>query len=365
MLLSNLREPDWIPVACSQKLLHIAICRLKGSAKPSYTFTANKLSEYQCQPLHILMKEKCFYFLWKNVIDTNGMVCTEGRHILHKDVDKLYHVFDAVSSVDIFPKFILLNNETIQILTIRKYFNKPVFKYDSVSKDFTGGYLICYASKVRIKIGTNLFQCNKGGYISYALLCNDIMDCPNDSSDESDCECKQYTYLSHCKKISSLKNSSLCGTNYYRHLTGKCKMYLSRRFSMLNHNINIQCHPIENKINGSDSKMKREYLEEDEVILYQSREGNISSICSPKLIPCMEGYPNCFSFTDICIYKLDENNMLIPCRKGGHLENCEQFDCNMNFKCINSYCVSLKYVCDGKWDCPRGEDEANNEVCLE
>ena len=27
------------------------------------------------------------------------------------------------------------------------------------------------------------------------------------------------------------------------------------------------------------------------------------------------------------------------------------------FKCLNNYCISWSYVCDGKWDCQRGEDE--------
>ena len=33
----------------------------------------------------------------------------------------------------------------------------------------------------------------------------------------------------------------------------------------------------------------------------------------------------------------------------------------MKFKCLNFYCIPWSYVCDGKWDCPRGYDESN--VC--
>ena len=33
------------------------------------------------------------------------------------------------------------------------------------------------------------------------------------------------------------------------------------------------------------------------------------------------------------------------------------------FKCINSYCIPWSYVCDGKWDCPHGNDKENNPVC--
>ena len=78
----------------------------------------------------------------------------------------------------------------------------------------------------------------------------------------------------------------------------------------------------------------------------------------------MEGHTRCFNFTDICHYKLNEENHIMPCRNGGHLENCEEFECNVMFKCPNYYCVPWTYVCDEKWDCPDGEDEFNNEVCI-
>ena len=53
---------------------------------------------------------------------------------------------------------------------------------------------------------------------------------------------------------------------------------------------------------------------------------------------------------------------MIPCRNGGHLENCGNFECNMMFKCPDYYCIPWTYVCDGKWDCPFGQDELNNTV---
>ena len=79
---------------------------------------------------------------------------------------------------------------------------------------------------------------------------------------------------------------------------------------------------------------------------------------------CMEGHKKCFNFTDICLYKLNEENHIISCRNGGHLENCGKFECNMMFKCPDSYCITWTYVFDGKWDCPFGEDEVYNEICI-
>ena len=32
-------------------------------------------------------------------------------------------------------------------------------------------------------------------------------------------------------------------------------------------------------------------------------------------------------------------------------------------KCPKFYCIPWNYVCDGKWDCPLGEDEVTNDIC--
>ena len=74
-------------------------------------------------------------------------------------------------------------------------------------------------------------------------------------------------------------------------------------------------------------------------------------------------FSSCYNFTDICVYRLNKYFDMMPCTNGGHLENCRTFDCNQMFKCQKSYCVHWIYVCDGKWDCPQGDDELNNNVC--
>ena len=45
------------------------------------------------------------------------------------------------------------------------------------------------------------------------------------------------------------------------------------------------------------------------------------------------------------------------CRDGAHIEHCSQRQCGGHFKCPQSYCIPLKRVCDGVWDCSHGDDE--------
>ena len=84
---------------------------------------------------------------------------------------------------------------------------------------------------------------------------------------------------------------------------------------------------------------------------------------SPHQLPCFKGHFKCFNFSDICIYKLNEYGHLIPCRTGSHLESCKDFQCPVHFKCPSYYCVPWSMVCDGKWDCPYGEDEQFSHKC--
>ena len=59
----------------------------------------------------------------------------------------------------------------------------------------------------------------------------------------------------------------------------------------------------------------------------------------------------------MCIYHLNMNYYLIPCDNGRHLEHCKTFTCDSMLKCTNVYCIPWSYVCNGRWDCPLGDDE--------
>ena len=104
-----------------------------------------------------------------------------------------------------------------------------------------------------------------------------------------------------------------------------------------------------------------DHLGEDEPLYKDLLANNTFLNCAnPDQIPCREGHPKCYNSTNICIYRIDGYKHLIPCRTGSHLEHCDVFECNEKYKCPGYYCVPWAYVCDGKWDCPRGHDE--NEI---
>ncbi|XP_072165321.1 uncharacterized protein [Diadema setosum] len=79
--------------------------------------------------------------------------------------------------------------------------------------------------------------------------------------------------------------------------------------------------------------------------------------CDPTTqITCKNGA--CAPLQSHCMYELDEYGLPIGCRDVSHLQSCGNFTCpNFMIKCPSSYCIPLRYWCDGLMDCPYGEDE--------
>ncbi len=102
----------------------------------------------------------------------------------------------------------------------------------------------------------------------------------------------------------------------------------------------------------------------DELRLQALLENNIHYGCiNINQLPCKPGHSACYNLSNICIFFLDENDILFPCRNGGHLENCSFVECSGTFKCFSSYCIPWGHVCDGNVDCPFGDDENYKFIC--
>ncbi|XP_053385660.1 uncharacterized protein LOC123537998 [Mercenaria mercenaria] len=76
-------------------------------------------------------------------------------------------------------------------------------------------------------------------------------------------------------------------------------------------------------------------------------------------LPCAENGQT-FPVTQKCIYDVDDAGFPLGCRDGSHLTNCENFSCpNDTVKCPGSFCLPVRFVCDGDINCERGQDEEN------
>ncbi len=66
----------------------------------------------------------------------------------------------------------------------------------------------------------------------------------------------------------------------------------------------------------------------------------------------------CLSFVDLCDGRIHcEATQSDEMFCDVNLANCNGAICPDHHKCANYYCVPMRYTCDGKQDCPMGDDE--------
>ena len=215
-------------------------------------------------------------------------------------------------------------------------------------------------------VGENIFKCIKGGYISSIYVCDDRIDCPFDNSEEKNCVC----HISQLNNISihsfkKLQNYNETGTSLcYLSFDGTYHKYVVKQYREQKSSEQFIVCKSGCKL---DLILKNDLVPdcgpeaEDKPILLSLLLSSAYLTClEPYQLPCKEGHSKCYNMSDICSYKLNYHRHLIPCRNGGHLQNCKVFSCINKFKCQESYCIPWSYVCDGKWDCPDGCDEWKN-----
>ena len=194
-------------------------------------------------------------------------------------------------------------------------------------------------------------------------MCDETVDCSvTDNSDEYGCKCQ--TQTRKCKYISrDKKRTWKCSSFYFTGIDGKCYSFdhqyidteginiIPYKFKCI-HGDKIDTMLVEDLVSDCGK------LAEDELILKDILVNHTYYPCyKDGEIPCKNGHFKCFDFSHICVYRLNKYHNLVPCRTGGHLQECKEFECSLKYKCPSSYCIPQAYVCDGKWDCHMGYDE--------
>ena len=378
VLLSNLAEPEWIQISCTEKLLADVICinRTDPLHVRNANYEAREIS--MICPINAISKDaRCYLFLWHSINEPTdlNLHCRLHNALSAQVLGIQYfqYLFDAIQSV--FPP--ILSPHQIDKAKIHRYtYNKYISVYhyeDSVTSNTNGdGFNLCTSKKMHVVTGENVFLCRSDVYISYLFVCDGISDCPNrDNSDEEFCHClfNEKNKGNLCKESVNYKDNKTTCTTLYFSAKGSCHKYITTNYqSKKLKKENFLCcdnSTIDTALKNDMVIDCKDSAEDEEILNSVLRYKQVRTCRKPYEIPCKEGYSKCFNISDICNYRVNLFGRIQPCSNGAHLQNCEYFECNMMFKCVKTYCIPWAYVCDGKWDCSNGEDEMYAQICDE
>ncbi len=191
------------------------------------------------------------------------------------------------------------------------------------------------------------FHCPGGGCVPWSRVCDGTPDCPG-QEDEVKCHFivgSQETPVHVIQRAVGLEMEANETTTTY---------------TCSDERVNISQSRVNDLIPDCPSQ--------DDEILYAEFVRNGSSVThfndtllcdDPEETTCEKNFLGvCYPRYLHCVYDTVDYSTKI-CRKGSHLKACKHHKCPSQFKCPNTYCVPTHVLCNGRQDCPNGEDEMN------
>ena len=385
LLLSNLAYPQWISVACDLKILDHVLCTTDNRVPISQN-TSHISGDYTCPNKSITKYGICYVLSWFNgkVLNINvkelshkaiSQPCLRNKMPMKviKDIETMDFLFRSIDE----GQLVLLSPHSTNISLITRFSYEIIWlraqhKKQVVNRNKAMGYFICETrlTQLRKKLG-NSFPCQDDSLMSILYICDEMIDCNIKNN---------FTKYMHeiqrlCKEMGASKQL-YCPPLLHLTYTGQCMMYSKQIPNIYEKDHILEVRNVQNKCTKNSSL--NAFLindgvldcpdKDDEQLLREALKNTVSDkkqdICSQHgSLSCFPGSLKCFDINEICLYKLDKLNHLYPCRTGSHMKECSQFECIQHFKCPGYYCIPWGYVCDGKWDCPYGQDESNSSSC--
>ena len=257
--------------------------------------------------------------------------------LVHFIVDILEEYYPEGS--DVYPQYIIVGEKKVnlnQMHYFRSYYWLPPPTYPT--------YMPCFITREQALkpdvSDLSLFKCEDGSLIAGVLLCNGRKDCKN-SEDERQCPVCSWTH--------SDLPSCACDMFYYQCEGGGCVHYDNMCDSF------ADCTDGDDEFYCNDTKFP--YFNMDLIT-----GSFITDLCDPPsgdMLMCRTKL-QCYNSSAICHYD-HSGGVMAYCEDGSHLgwgSKCHFSECRQQFKCMMSYCIPTRKVCDGVTDCPVGEDEA-------
>ena len=398
-------NPKWLQIPCNVALAPVVICESNFTVHPQQVF--RKRSNSECPRAWLKLNSVCLIEQiqirdWQGTLTTKDSIpCTIDIISFTIEPSDFHLSFLHQWSGNSKPKLILTKTQNFSCLLFPSNMDSNLGGNSSVvggpCEDLTrqADSFLCYASPFNIEADVCLpghYRCWSGTCILSEYQCDGITHC-KDNSDEKNCTNVCYLLDSKTHSVNCYVNCSrpfcMCSEHYYQCKVGGCVPWTH------------VCDCMENCADGSDEDFcpdniyslplyrNRSYYENG--MFHCSLEQNIPvNLVGDKMpdclanpvdeelyinistglhdkentqcettgnIPCQDGLPRCFPREKLCIFERHELGGINYCRNGEHLRNCFDFECPKHLKCPYSFCVPFYATCDGRYDCPDGEDE--------
>ena len=257
MLLSNLAEPNWVSVVCDQPLLAVVTC-IKDKIRNNFTDIYSKSvgNSKFCVRRALLIQRVCYKFHW--ISKNEHYKCS--KKIFSRNVFIFKHIFEVMALENtILLAFVPKDNRTMNAVKFVRYLDTVTFKESITTLYDLEGYIICPSNKSEIYLGSHIFNCSNGSHILFKYVCDGIVDCPNDKSDEDFCLCNKAKQPNMCKLFYQSRQLMLCFSTYYMTKNGLCLKFsnsdkIYRKFNM-KHNIPKYRARIQSKLTTYDKSV--------------------------------------------------------------------------------------------------------------
>ncbi|XP_072172014.1 uncharacterized protein [Diadema setosum] len=194
------------------------------------------------------------------------------------------------------------------------------------------------------------FTCLNGSCIPISFYCDNVTHCA-DGSDEISCApytCSEFR-CDNGRCIPFNQTCDLVDNCFDGSDEANCGKSSDTIFQCFNgdiHPVGVECDGIVDCIGSSA---------EDELPTCGYRTQNFHCT-EPGSMRCSNGA--CADANATCIYDVTSSGYITGCRDVSHLRSCADFQCpDYTFKCPRSYCIPLRFRCNGVRDCIGGEDE--------
>ena len=196
------------------------------------------------------------------------------------------------------------------------------------------------------------FQCTNGGCIPLSKFCDGIADC-QDTSDEIVCLNESQIHQNVSNGSQGMSDEILCLNGFQ----------MSYQKTNDKNNFNCMSGDTIDIILVNDTVPDCPVHGDDEVWPNESTS-SIMVWDDKVMIACIPGHPKLFFHQLLCQLTWDSAGRLATCRNGAHLRDCIYHSCPHQYKCPYSYCIPVHAVCDGRIDCPDGNDETDCHTLL-